>query len=221
MLVKFDTRAFDQKMSQFVDYSIGFIEGVESGKSDFMKEFGRGIIAGLSQWMDSHARSNPQALHHVYEWYRTGSPEARLFNITSSANAGGIQITSTFRQSKTLQKDAKEPFYNKAQVMESGQPITIKPKKDLLVFNINGEPVFTRKEVTVVSPGGRQVAKSYEKTFDEFFQNYFTQSFLKASGLLNYLEDVSVYKTNLKNGGKSVGKQTGYRWILNAKVGVE
>jgi hypothetical protein len=42
--------------------------------------------------------------------------------------------------------------------------------------------------------------------------------------LLNYLEDVSAYKNNLKQGsvsGKSLGIKTGYQWLINANIGVE
>ena len=224
MQVKFNTVKFDSDMRNFINYSVGFLEGIEHAKPEFFKEFGRGTIAGLNQYIDSHARTNQQALHHVYEWYKTGSPEARLFNIVSSPTTSGISINSNFKQSKTLSKDSKTVFKNKAQVMEDGQPVKIVPKKCILAFDIAGQTVFTTKSVTVNNPGGTAVAGSYQQTFDSFFKNYFSQSFLKASGLLNYLEDVSIYKQNLKSGvktGASVGKQTGYRWLLNAKIGVE
>ena len=213
MEVKFNTTKFDADMRNFINYSIGFLEGI-----------GKGIIIGLNKYIDAHARSNQQALHHVYEWYKTGSPEARLFNLTSSPTINGIVINSTFRQSKTLSKDSKTIFRNKAQIMEDGKPVEIVPKKGLLAFDIDGQTIFTRKSVTVNNPGGSAVAGSYQKTFDSFFKNYFSQSFLRASGILNYLEDVSIYKNNLKSGikgGASVGKSTGYRWLINAKIGVE
>lgn len=84
--------------------------------------------------------------------------------------------------------------------------------------------VFTKKSVTVANPGGSKVKGSYEQTFNSFFDNYFSQSFLLSSGLLNHLEDVSTYKNNLKQGslgGRSVGIKTGYQWLLNAKIVVE
>jgi hypothetical protein len=224
MQVKFNTTKFDADMRNFINYSIGFLEGIEHAKPTFFKEFGKGIIIGLNKYIDAHARSNQQALHHVYEWYKTGSPEARLFNLTSAPTINGIVINSTFRQSKTLSKDSKTIFRNKAQIMEDGKPVEIVPKKGLLAFDIDGQTIFTRKSVTVNNPGGSAVTGSYQKTFDSFFKNYFSQSFLRASGILNYLEDVSIYKNNLKSGikgGASVGKSTGYRWLINAKIGVE
>jgi hypothetical protein len=103
-------------------------------------------------------------------------------------------------------------------------PVTIKPKNNVLVFDINGETIFTKKKVTVKDPGGPAVAGSYQKCFDEFFTIYFKQSFLKASGILDHLENLSAYKVNLPSGvkgGKSSGVNVGYRWLINAKVGVE
>lgn len=224
MKVILHTANFDRDMKNFLDYSMGFLEGIEDGKPAFFKEFARGTIAGLNKYIDSTARMNQQAMHHVYEWYKTGSPEARLFKITSLENANGIQIRSTFTQSKTLAKNSKQIFANKASVMENGMPIHISPKKGVLAFEVDGETVFTRKEITIANPGGPSVAGSYQKAFDSFFQNYFSQSFLRASGILNYLDDISVYKTHLAAGvksGKGIGKSAGYKWIVNAKIGVE
>jgi hypothetical protein len=54
--------------------------------------------------------------------------------------------------------------------------------------------------------------------------NYFKQSFLRASGVLDYLSKPKIYKDNIRSGskvGKSRGQEIGYRWITNVKVGVE
>ena len=224
MITTFNTKDFDLKMNNFIEYSIGFLEGVQSAKQPFFDQFGKGIIAALSNYIDSIARMSPDSMHHVYEWYRTGSPEARLFNIKSIATSRGITIDSSFRQSRTASKQSNQVFINKARVMENGMPVTIVPKNDVLVFEVDGETVFTKKKVVVANPGGVNVRGSYEKTFNSFFNNYFSQSFLRSSGLLNHLEDVSTYKKNLKQGsisGRSTGFKTGYQWLLNAKIEVE
>lgn len=224
MKVNFNTAKFDKDMKNFIDYSIGFLEGAHDAKPAFFKEFGRGTIAALNQYIDSHARMNQQSLHHVYEWYQTGSPDARLFKITSMSTTSGFQVTSKFTQSKTIANNSTKPFANKASVMENGMPVHIKPTKGVLAFDVNGETVFTKKEVTVSNPGGTAVRGSYQQAFDSFFKNYFSQSFLRSSGLLAHLEDVSIYKDNIKYGitnGRSVGKTAGYRWLMNAKVGIE
>jgi hypothetical protein len=53
---------------------------------------------------------------------------------------------------------------------------------------------------------------------------YFKQSFLMASGLFDYISRPVLYKQELAAGakvGKAKGISTGYKWIINAKVGVE
>ena len=62
--------------------------------------------------------------------------------------------------------------------MEQGVPITIKPKNSsVLVFQENGDKIFTKKEIKIQYPGGKEARGSYQKTFDEFFRLYFSQSF--------------------------------------------
>ena len=59
----------------------------------------------------------------------------------------------------------------------------------------------------------------FEKAFDTFFGQYFTQAFLRSSGISQYLENPVLYKKNLTRGkksGRSKGRDVGYRWIANA-----
>jgi hypothetical protein len=225
MRVSFDTKKFDMQMLNFLEYSTGFIEGVQKGKSVFLKNLSNGTSEALKMYIDSNARSNPQTLQHMYEWYKTGSPEARLYNIDCKVIGDGISIKSTFRQSTSVSKNSEKPFYDKARIMEMGIPISIKPKNSsVLAFEIDGEQIFTKKEIKVPFPGGPEAKGSYQKIFDEFFKLYFSQHFLRASGLFDYLENPVAYKANLASGvkaGKSKGIQTGYTWIVNAKIGVE
>lgn len=225
MQVTLNYKKFNNIMNNVINYSLGFLEGVNQGKQIFLKNLSSGTIEALKLYIDANARMNPQALHHVYEWYRSGNPDARLFNITSSVKGGGISINSSFKQSNSISKDSKEPFYNKARIMENGIPIIIKPKQSsVLVFEDNGETVFTKKDISINNPGGSKVRGSFEKVFDEFFKVYFSQAFLKSSGLLDYLENPKAYKDNLLSGsknGNSTGKMVGYRWIIDAKVGIE
>jgi hypothetical protein len=112
------------------------------------------------------------------------------------------------------------PFYDKARVMENGIPVVIKPRNsNVLAFEENGEIVFTKNAVVVENPGGQATQGAFEKTFDSFFRSYFSQSFLRSSGILDYLKRPMAYKNNFgagARGGKSVGVSTGYRWIINA-----
>lgn len=204
---------------------MGFLEGAQKGKKVFLDNLGRGVIYALGQYVDVEARANKEALHHVYEWYQTGSPQARLFDIKYTVSNLGLSLNSTFRQSRTLQQDATTPFYNKAKIMEDGIPVVITPKKNsVLRFYEGGETVFTSKPVTVRNPGGNQVEGSFERIFDEFMRRYFTQAFLRASGVSDYISNPIIYKKNIAAGakqGRPKGVSTGYKWITNAKIEVE
>lgn len=220
--VRLDLKEFNTKMNNLVGYSNGFVEGIHAGKSVFVNSLGASTIAAIYSFIDANARMNPEALHHVYEWYNTGSPSARLFDLDYVVSNYGLAIRSNFKQSQSVSSGSTTPFYNKAEIMENGIPITISPKKKYLVFDINGETVFTSKAVTIDNPGGPLVQGSYERVFNQFMLQYFKQSFLKASGIYNYLQNPLVYKTNLNRGlrsGNSYGKTVGYKWIANARVG--
>lgn len=225
MRLSLDSKSLEKQLLNIVDYSLGFIDGAQKGKKVFLDNLGKGVIFALGKYIDIEARSNSSALHHVYEWYQTGSPQARLFNLSYVVSGQGLSVNSTFTQSKTVSHDATQPFYNKAKIMESGMPVTITPKPGgALRFTDGGNEIFTKKPVTVNSPGGDDVAGSFEKVFDEFMMFYFTQAFLKASGIFDYLNNPTVYKKNFAAGsklGKSKGVSTGFKWITNAKIEVE
>jgi hypothetical protein len=224
MRVSLVTSDFEKQIINIANYSIGFLDGVQKGKKIFLDNMGKGVIYTLGRYIDVEAKANSAALHHVYEWYQTGSPAARLFDINYTVSNVGLSVNSTFRQSRTITEDGTVPFYNKAKIMENGIPVLIKPKRTALRFRTGGEEIFTRRPVNVRNPGGEQVEGSFERTFDEFMRNYFTQGFLRASGLIDYISNPRIYKKNFAagaKGGRNVGVSTGFKWITNAKVEVE
>ena len=225
MRVRNDKKAFEKQLTNIANYSFGFLDGVNRGKKEFLNNLGKSVIFSLGQYIDSEARANSRSLHHVYEWYKTGSPSSRLFTLNYTVSNLGLSINSTFKQSSTVKEDMTVPFYNKAKIMEEGIPVLIKPKgTGALKFKEGGQEIFVRRPITVRNPGGEEVQGSYERVFDEFMRVYFTQAFLRSSGLLAYLNKPVAYKKNLRAGsrmGRSKGVDTGYKWIINAKVEVE
>ena len=225
MIARTDTKNFARTMNNILEYSYGFLDGIDKGKKIFLDNLGRGVITALGQYIDVNAKGNPKALHHVYEWYRTGSPSARLFDISHAVNKNGLSLFSNFRQSKTVSADATAPFYDKAKIMEQAKAVVIKPKgTGVLAFESGGETVFTKKPVVVRNPGGNEVRGSYEDVFDEFMLKYFKQSFIRASGLYDYISKPTVFKKNISAGaktGKAKGVSTGFSWIANATVGIK
>jgi hypothetical protein len=220
--ISMDSRQFRKDMNNLLEYSFGFLEGVQKGKTKFFHNIGNTISDILNKFIDANARSDQKALHHVYEWYQVGSPEARLFNINYTVNQNGLNFISSFKQSDSIKEGSNIPFYDKARIMEEGVSVFIEPKKsDVLVFESDGEEVFTKNPVIVDNPGGTETVGSFEKVVDSFFSKYFTQAFLRSSGIAEYLENPILYKTNFNSGkryGRSKGLDTGYRWIANAGV---
>ena len=225
MIVTMNTKLFDKQMNNIINYSIGFLDGVHKGKKTFLDNLGLGVIGALAQYVDVEARSNPKALHHIYEWNQTGSPSSRLFDLKYTVSNLGLSIKSSFRQSRSVSENMTVPFYNKAKIMEDGIPVTIAPKRSsVLKFNGPSGEVFTSNPITVNNPGGDMVYGSFEKTVDEFILKYFKQSFLRASGIYDYIKKPMLYKKNFKAGsraGRNKGIDTGFKWIANATIGVE
>ena len=225
MRASLTVNSFEKQLINIVQYSLGFLEGAQRGKKVFLNNLGKATISALGQYIDLEARANSSALHHVYEWYQTGSPAARLFDIDYTVSNLGLSVNSTFKQSRSIQADTNTPFYNKAKIMEDGIPVVIKPKANsVLRFYEGGQTVFVRKPITVRNPGGEEVEGSFERVFDEFMKRYFTQGFLRASGLFDYIQKPRVFKQNFAAGarqGKAKGISTGYKWITNAKIEVE
>jgi hypothetical protein len=222
--ISFNAKAFKKDMNNILNYSVGFLEGAQMGKKELLGNVGKSTIDLLKSFVDSNARVDPESLHHVYEWNEVGSPSARLFDIEYTVSGLGLSLKSTFRQSTSIKAGSKVPFYNKASMMEYGVGVTISPKAaKVLAFEAGGDEVFTKNPVYVANPGGDDVQGSFERTFDDFFKNYFSQSFLMSSGFAQYLSDPVLYKKDLGRGkrlGRSQGISTGYRWIANAGLEV-
>ena len=222
MKARFNDTLFLKEMNNIVQYSFGFAEGVKRGKNHILDAVGKDAIELIKQYIDSSASTNPAVLQHMYEWDQTGSPNARLFDIDYTISGVGLSIKSTFRQSVSVKNGSTVPFYDKARIMENGIPVTIRPRNaSVLAFEDNGEQVFTKNPIVVDNPGGVQAQGGFQKTFDSFFNNYFSQAFLRVSGVMDYIQNPTVFAKNLsagKRGGRSVGVSTGYTWVANLGV---
>lgn len=219
---RFDNAQFKKDMDNIVNYSLGFLEGARAGKTAFLAPLGEATIEMMKDYVDANARLSPEALHHVYEWHQTGSPDARLYDISYTISNLGLSFKSTFRQSTVIKDGSNVPFYDKARIMEEGVPVTITPRASkVLAFEEDGRTIFTRGPVTVENPGGPEAQGSFESIFDQFFMSYFSQAFLNSSGILDKIKNPVAFKRNMqkgKLGGRSAGYQTGFRWIANAGV---
>jgi len=216
--IRMDSQQFRKEMDNIMEYSLGFVDGVQVGKHAFFRNLGPLVEEEASQFIDANARVSYQTLHHVYEWGQSGSSSARLFDIKFAVSNLGLSFISEFKQSKTIQNGSKVPFENKAKIMELGQPVIIQPVHgETLRFEVGGQVVYTKKPVLVENPGGNTKGQ-FENVWDMFFSKYFTQAFLRSSGISEHFSNPTVYKRNLaagKRGGRSTGMSVGSRWVAN------
>ena len=221
MKVVINDKKFMSDMMNITEYAVGFLEGAQKGKQLMLNNLGAELKELIGEFIDSNARLDPESLHHVYEWYQTGSKDARLFDIDYTTPSGTLRMNSSFSQSSTVSNTSDTPFYDKARIMESGVPITIRPKTaSMLVFEENGEIVFTRNPVTVSAPGGQATTGSFERVFRSFFDTYSSQSILDISGLSIYLKNPVEFKEYFgagKRSGKSIGIVAGMKFISGGK----
>ena len=118
MKVVMNDAIFKKEMKNIIDYSVGFLDGIKAGKTKFLNNIGIMTKELLEQYIDTNARVNPRALHHIYEWYKVGSPDARLYDINYTISNLGLSFVSTMKQSTSIKDGSSVPFYNKAKIME-------------------------------------------------------------------------------------------------------
>lgn len=205
-----DTKDFSIKMNNLVQYSEGFIQGIEMNRLPFNQMLGEYTIQALNKYIDAKARGNPTALHHVYEPDMVGQPNARLFDFKANATIQSIIITGRFLPSSGTPSNGGEPFVNKAKIMEDQIAIVIAPRNsNVLAFETEGQTVFTSDSIYIDHPGGNEVAGSFGRTVDEFFLNYFTNAMLQP--LIADLEKADEYLTSFKSGINGGGRSLGIR----------
>jgi hypothetical protein len=212
-----DDSQFTKDMKNITDYMIGFLDGAKSGKPLLLKNLGIIIKEILENFIDSNAKIDPASLSHVYEWYQSGSSDARLFDIIYTPSTRGLSFGFTLGQSTSVKQGSSVPFYDKARIMEEGIPVTIKPvNRQALKFDVDGESIFTSKPITINEPGGASAQGGLKNVFTQFFTQYVSQSLMDVSGLRQHFENAMEFKQNFsssKSGGRSLGYQVGLRWI--------
>ena len=221
--VRMESRELNKILNNTVSYSYGFLNGVDMNQITFNQRLGEFTESALGKYIDAKARMDPSALHHVYEWDQVGNEGARLFKLTSRASKRVIHIEGNFLRSGSVSGSSSEPFYDKAEVMENGISVTISPKNSgVLVFEDEGETVFTTNDIYVAHPGGDAVAGSFGRTVDEFFDVYFTNHLLKP--FIAALAKPNAYARNFPagtRGGAPVGNKASLEYLNSAGATLE
>ena len=98
MRAVFNSNQFKKDMNNIVNYSVGFLDGIEKGKTVFLKTVGMETVELMKEFIDSNARVNPDMLHHIYEWNQVGSSSGRLYDISYTTSNLGLSFRSSFSQ---------------------------------------------------------------------------------------------------------------------------
>lgn len=213
---KLDTKHFSKTMKNTIAYSMGFVDGIELNKINFNKELAQFTKEALGKYIDAKARGNPKKLHHVYEPGMTGSENGRLYEFDAIPTRDSIILNGSFKPSTKTPLNGGDPFTNRAEIMENGIAITIVPKNaNFLVFEYEGETVFTSKAIYIAHPGGDQVAGSFGEVVDDFFNNYFTNAMLGPllKKLQNPKEFVNNFSAGAAGGGRGLGIKAGKSYL--------
>lgn len=186
------------QISAFLYHQANVLAKLEAD-AGFKRLFKRTIFDGINKefglYIDSKARVKPKSLHHVYEWNKIGQPASRLFFLKQIDSTGlSFKINPTYMLSKSSvpsknkKQKKKYVFSNKAEVMEAGLPIVIRPKSaERLVFELDGITIFMPKgsSVTVKSPGGKASTNQFKLAYSQFFSGNLVNIAIKNSGFQN------------------------------------
>lgn len=214
---RFDTKLFDKTMKNISQYSYGFLDGAEKNIAVFNIKLAELAEEALKKYIDTKAKANPESLHHVYEWNSVGSPSGRLFEINANVARNLITFTGQFIQSNSVSDTSEEPFYDKANIMENRIAIEVQPQSaEVLAFEQDGQAVFTVNSIFIENPGGDSVAGSFGRVVEEFFDVYFTASFLKQVGFFEKLSFPKEFAQNFQAGakmGRTAGISAGKKYM--------
>ncbi len=207
-----------------VEYSGAFVSELKKNQDILNRKVGQESIDVFYDYLDGLARSHPGMLHHVYEWGNVGNPTERLFELTMSINKTSAVISADFLQSRIPSPTSTEPFYDKAQIMEDGQTVTINQvEADVLFFEIDGEEFFRSGPIVIANPGGEATRGSFLEAFDEFYRVYFTEVYLKAIRFYQYFSNPRAFEkyfaSATKGGASAKGRKAALSWIMNAPGG--
>lgn len=220
---KFDSKEVNKILGNAVSYSYGFLEGIDIDQVLFNKTLAEYTVEGLKLYIDSQARVDSESLHHVYEWGQVGTPGGRLFEFNATASKRVIKINGKFLPSSSVSENSSEPFTDKATIMENGISLTIEPKNsDVLVFEDDNQTIFTTKSIYIANPGGDAVAGSFGRVVDDFFNNYFTNAFLRP--LILQLSRPTEYSKSFSSGtksGRGPGVSAGRAYLRSAGASIQ
>lgn len=205
-----DISQLSKVLDNVVKYTDGFLVGVKTGQIMFNKRLGKAIVGMLYEYLDSTAQVSPGKLGHMYEPDMTGDPKGRLYKLDFAAGMETINIKTSYIESTLIPNNLGHPFRERAEVMEEGNPVTIRPLNPggVLVFMYQGELVVTPKTITVQHPGGEDAEGGFSNAIKAFFDSYIEKSIIDTA--MKKMSKPTEYGTFFEQGAK-LGKLSGIR----------
>lgn len=194
MRVVINSKDFNKKMNNALKYSQTFASASKSKENYINNKVANTSIEAFYEYLDVLARTNPAMLHHVYEWGQTGNPDGRLYELKSKLTKGSAVISADFLDSSSTPEGSDDVFWNKAEVMEEGIPVTIQEvEAQALFFIVDGEEFFRLGPITIQNPGGQATRGSFVRNFEEFYNVYFESIFLKSINFNKHFQNPQAY----------------------------
>ena len=199
--VKFNGKNFIDTLTNVTNYSQGFIDEVKRNQNKVTEKIASTSVNVFYDYLDGLARSHPGMLHHVYEWGQVGDPFGRLYELSVSLQGKSAVVSADFLQSNLASPSSREPFYDKADIME--------------------EEFFRRGPIYIANPGGSNTRGSFVRAFNEFYNIYFTKDYLNSIRFYDHFRGSKEYQKNVKAASKSknatsLGRAAALSWINNA-----
>jgi hypothetical protein len=220
--LNFDTRQLTKTLTNLVEYTGGFTSELQSRRNIITKKIANSSIKEFYRYLDSLAATNPEMLHHVYEWGQVGNPQQRLFELKAILSKNGAIIESEFLPSNSVSESSSEPFIDKATIMEEGITVIVNEvNAKALFFEIDGQEFFRTGPIVIENPGGPEVRGRFVEQFEEFYNVYLNQVYLRSIRFYEYFSNPKEYSKNFatavkgKN-AKLVGRAAALTWVLRA-----
>jgi len=170
--------------------------------------------------IDNYARRNPKKMHHIYEWGGIGKPQSRLFVLErTSMLYGDLTISTKFLSSKLpvpISPELLKPgptgkvvskkniFKNKAEVMESGTPVSFSAKRVLAFMGNNGIAFISPgTQVNILHPGGIATKNSFASYMLEWYTKN-ASIIMDSSGFYESMANDVAIALNESNGKGSI-----------------
>lgn len=180
------------------------------------------------------ARSFSSSFHHVYEWGQVGRESGRLFRVFHTKRSSSSSVYYKFNNSRKVvpvSQSLKTPgptgkyvkrskiFKNKAEVMESGKPVSFTTAKTIVFPSSDGSLRFVPpgRNILIKSPGGEETTGAFSKHFISWWMTK-PQEILQKNGVYLNLQNSVARSLNVTGAGRSAASSAVSRTLRGYSI---